>query len=102
MITPSFADISLTAPHSDTNNFSFGVVPQQSAERLAIAWGPLLAYINQKTQINLQFKTAKNIPTFEKRLKEGKYDFSYMNPYHFVVFNSNPGYQAIATRINQR
>ncbi|MGH1441711.1 MAG: phosphate/phosphite/phosphonate ABC transporter substrate-binding protein [Cellvibrionaceae bacterium] len=91
-------------PPSLTDNqtsYSFGVVPQQSAKRLATLWGPLLSYLSDKTGLKLQFKTAKNIPTFEKRLANGEYDFAYMNPYHFIVFNSNPGYKALAVRKNQ-
>lgn len=83
------------------SNYSFGVVPQQSAKRLATLWGPLLSYLSDKTGLKLKFKTAKNIPTFEKRLANGEYDFAYMNPYHFVVFNQDPGYKALATRKNQ-
>jgi len=86
---------------NEQESYSFGVVPQQSAKRLAILWGPLLRYLSEKTEVKLQFKTAKNIPTFEKRLANGEYDFAYMNPYHFVVYNNNPGYNALAVRKNQ-
>ncbi len=82
-------------------SYSFGVVPQQSAKRLAKLWAPILAHISQESGIKLQFKTAKNIPEFEKRLAAGDYDFAYMNPYHFTVFNQDPGYQAVAVRKNQ-
>ncbi len=81
--------------------YSFGVVPQQSAKRLAKLWSPVLAYVSDKTGVEIQFKTAKNIPTFEKRLAEGAYDLAYMNPYHFTVFNSDPGYKAMAVRQKQ-
>jgi len=76
--------------------YTFGIVPQQSASKMAKLWTPLLNYINQQTDLDLKFKTAKDIPTFEQHLSEGKYDFAYMNPYHFTVFNQNPGYQAVA------
>ena len=82
--------------------YSFGVVPQQSAKKLASLWTPILAHINAQTGHTLQFKTAKDIPTFEKRLAAGDYDFSYMNPYHYTVFSQTPGYQAIAKRIDQK
>lgn len=81
--------------------YSFGVVPQQSAKRLAKVWTPVLAYLHQKSGIKLQFQTAKNIPEFEKRLAAGAYDFAYMNPYHFTVFNRDPGYRALAVRKQQ-
>jgi len=91
----------LTSLSDKQTSYSFGVVPQQSAKRLATLWGPLLSYLSDKTGLKLQFKTAKNIPTFEKRLANGEYDFAYMNPYHFIVFNNNPGYKALAVRKNQ-
>lgn len=84
-----------------SSSYSFGIVPQQSAKQLAKLWTPVLQYIHQKSGIKLQFSTAKNIPEFEKRLAEGVYDFSYMNPYHFTVFNHDPGYKALAVRKDQ-
>ena len=76
--------------------YSFGIVPQQSASKLAKNWGPIMAHISRQTGVTLRFKTAPNIPEFEKRLLAGEYDFAYMNPYHYVVFNQAPGYQAMA------
>jgi len=76
--------------------YTFAIVPQQSASKMAKLWTPVLNYINQQTGLDVQFKTAKDIPTFEQRLSEGEYDFAYMNPYHFTVFNQTPGYQAVA------
>ncbi len=82
-------------------SYSFGVVPQQSAKRLAKLWAPILAHISQEVGVTIRFQTAKNIPEFEKRLADGTYDFAYMNPYHFTVFNRAPGYKAVAVRKDQ-
>lgn len=82
-------------------SLTFAVVPQQSAQRLAALWGPILNNIYNETGIKLQFKTAKNIPEFERQLAQGNYDFAYMNPYHFTVFNQSPGYKALAVRKDQ-
>jgi len=76
--------------------YTFGIVPQQSAKKLAQKWGPILQQISSDTGFTLTFATAKDIPTFEKRLAAGEYDFAYMNPYHFTVFNKAPGYIALA------
>jgi phosphonate transport system substrate-binding protein len=81
---------------------SFGIVPQQSAKKLAELWTPFLRHLSEKTGEDIQFKTAKNIPTFEKRLSEGEYDIAYMNPYHFVVFHQSNGYQALVRQKNKR
>ncbi len=76
--------------------FTFGVVPQQSAQVLAKRWSPVMSYLSERTGLDIRFTTAKDIPTFEQRLAAGEYDVAYMNPYHFTVFNEAPGYQAIA------
>lgn len=81
--------------------YSFGVVPQQSAKQLARLWTPIFQYIERNSGVKLQFATAKNIPEFEKRLSAGVYDFAYMNPYHFTVFNQDPGYRSLLVRIDQ-
>ncbi len=75
---------------------TFAVVPQQSASRLAMQWGPLLKEVSQRSGVPLRFRTATDIPQFEKRLSLGKYDFAYMNPYHYAVFHESVGYQAFA------
>ncbi len=75
---------------------TFAIVPQQSASKLAKLWGPIMENISSQSGINIKFTTAPDIPTFEKRLAEGKYDIAYMNPYHYIVFNKSNDYQAIA------
>ena len=78
------------------NPLVFGVVPQQSPRKLARKWVPLIRHLAQQTGLRIQFQTAPDIPTFEKRLAEGRYDLAYMNPYHYTVFHKKPGYRAIA------
>ena len=74
---------------------TFGVVPQQSATTLAKVWTPIMNYLGQHSNLDIQFRTAPDIPTFEQRLAAGEYDVAYMNPYHFVVFSERPGYTAV-------
>jgi phosphonate transport system substrate-binding protein len=81
---------------------SFGIVPQQSAARLATLWTPVCRYISERTGQQLVFKTAKDIPTFEQRLAAGEYDIAYMNPYHYTVFSIDPGYRAFARETEKR
>lgn len=77
-------------------SFTFGVVPQQSAHKLAKNWGPVFAYLSEQTGFTIKFATAPSIPEFERRLRRGEYDIAYMNPYHYTVFGDNPGYVAMA------
>ncbi len=75
---------------------SFGIVPQQSATKLARTWTPILTFLSSRTGYRIDFKTAKDIPTFEKRCAAGEYDIAYMNPYHYTVFHESPGYRVFA------
>lgn len=83
-------------------SYSFGVVPQQSASKLAELWTPIVLHLSEQTGLQIQFATAPDIPTFEKRLASGEYDFAYMNPYHFTVYHQQPGYQALAKAKNKQ
>ncbi len=83
-------------------SLTFGVVPQQSAARLAEEWGPLLAEVSRRSGVVLAFRTAPNIPVFEERLAKGEYDLAYMNPYHYIVFHKAVGYQAFAKEQDRR
>lgn len=88
--------ISAMAEVSESQTYSFAVVPQQSAQRLAELWQPLFDEVFRLSGVELLFTTAPSIPDFEKRLAEGEYDFAYMNPYHYTVFADQPGYRAFA------
>ncbi len=87
---------------SPLKTLTFGIVPQQSAKKLAATWGPVLQKLSENTGINIRFATAANIPTFEKRLAEKKYDIAYMNPYHYTQYSKRPGYRVIAKQSNKK
>lgn len=94
-VSPTYAQDS-NPPDTPKPTLVFGVVPQQSATQLAKLWPPILAALSENANYQLQFATAPDIPTFERRLKAGEYDIAYMNPYHYVVFHDSPGYLALA------
>jgi phosphonate transport system substrate-binding protein len=85
-----------SAAASAVDTYTFGVVPQQSANTLASTWVPLLNALGSRAGLAINFRTAPTIPEFERRLAAGEYDFAYMNPYHYTVFSRNPGYRAFA------
>lgn len=82
--------------------YLFGVVPQQSASRLAQVWIPLLKQISLELGVEVSFATAKDIPTFETCLARGAYAFAYMNPYHYTVFSETAGYRAFARQSEKK
>jgi phosphonate transport system substrate-binding protein len=81
---------------------TIGIVPQQSATRLAEDWGPVLTELSRRSGVTLVFRTAPSIPAFEERLGKGDYDLAYMNPYHYVVFHKAAGYVAFAKEQDRR
>lgn len=84
------------------DTLTFGIVPQQSASRLAKTWGPVLRELSSEIGVEVQFRTAKDIPTFEACLAAGAYDIAYMNPMHYAVFSQEAAYRAIARQSNKR
>ncbi len=80
----------------------FGIVPQQSATRLAKIWVPFLKHLSAETNVRIKFATAKDIPTFEACLSQGAYDIAYMNPYHFTTYHALKGYRAFARQEKKR
>jgi len=83
-------------------DLTFGIVPQQSASRLAQIWAPVFDHLSQLTGRTIRFGTAKDIPTFEACLAQGAYDLAYMNPYHYTTFNAVAGYRAFARQTEKR
>ena len=93
----SLVGFAITPIHATPSTaITFGIVPQQSTMKLAKLWVPVLQYLSAKTGYQLLFKTANNIPAFERRLADGSYDVAYMNPYHYTVFHAAVGYTAFA------
>jgi len=91
----SLSSAAIHAQENQDKQYTFSVVPQQAASKLARSWGPIMKYIAKETGYKVRFVTAPNIPEFENRLAQGEYDFAYMNPYHYVVFSKAPGYRAM-------
>ena len=82
--------------------YTFGIVPQQSAIVLAKKWMPIFQYLTEKTGYKFVFKTTKTIPEFEKNVLAKEYDFAYMNPYHYTVFHERAGYRAMLKQGNKQ
>jgi phosphonate transport system substrate-binding protein len=96
LLTPGYAMAAVTTATPEVTTLTFGIVPQQSAGKLARLWTPVFEHLSKTTGYHIEFKTAPDIPEFERRLAAGEYDLAYMNPYHYTTFHQQPGYQAIA------
>jgi len=86
--------IALVCVYAVSAELTLGVVPQQSPLKLSKKWIKVTDYLYKETGIKIIFKTEKSIPKFEKELYAGKYDLSYMNPYHFIIANKTQQYEA--------
>lgn len=83
----------LAAAHEPT--ITVGIVPQRSPLELALAWTPVLQKVGRLAHCHLDFETAEDIPTFQRRVARGAYDLAYLNPYQYVVAHRTKGYQAL-------
>ena len=95
------ADEMVTDTSDEPQTIIFGVVPQQATRVLEQLWGPLTQYLSDETGLPIRFATAKNIPSFEQELNQNAYDVAYMNPYHYIYYAKNNGYDAIAKQSNK-
>ena len=76
---------------------SFGIPPQQSPVEIVKRWTPILQYLEKKTGLVLELKTAKDIPTYQQQIMDGLYDIAYMNPASYVAANKARSYQAFVS-----
>ena len=79
---------------ASAEQYTFGVVPQQSPMKLFKTWKPIVDYLSKETGHKVIFKTEKSIAKFESVLYAGGYDIAYMNPYHYVIAQRRQGFQA--------
>ena len=97
-----FSPLATSGEGGQSQSVTFGLVPQQSASKLASLWGPIFAYLGRHAALEIKFRTAPDIPEFERRVAAGEYDIAYMNPYHYTVFSRSPGYRAFAKAKHKR
>ena len=94
--TSANAPVSSVPSPQPVISLTFGIVPQQSASKLAGLWIPIMEHVGKEAGVKLEFKTAPDIPEFEKRCRDGIYQIAYMNPFHYTEFHKAPGYIAVA------
>jgi phosphonate transport system substrate-binding protein len=75
--------------------YLFGVVPQFSATQIVATWRPILDALEAATGRQFRLAGSDSIPAFEEEFAAGRFDFVYMNPYHFVHAERSQGYQPL-------
>ncbi|WP_420568009.1 phosphate/phosphite/phosphonate ABC transporter substrate-binding protein [Thalassovita sp.] len=101
-IAPAFLRFALVAGIVLASNltaraetYTFGIVPQFEARKLARIWAPILNEVERRSGHQIEIIGTSTIPEFEAALIEGKFDFAYMNPYHAIRANEAQDYQPI-------
>lgn len=87
--------LSATGLLAEQRTYSVGVVPQYDTRQIFNAWNPILEYLSQHSGNQYMLVNSPDIPTFEKQLNAGKFDFAYANPFQFLAAHSSHGYVAI-------
>ena len=72
-----------------------GVVPQFEARKLHQIWQPIIDELSTRTGKKFELSGSPTIVDFERQLLEGKFDFAYMNPYHFIMAQQAQGYNPV-------
>lgn len=83
-ISIALATSSLQSLSLQAQTFTVGVVPQFDVKTLYDIWSPILSTLEEKTSYKFKFIGSKDIPSFEKELASGRFDFAYMNPFHYT------------------
>lgn len=82
--------------------YTFGVVPQFNAAQTVSIWRPLLSQVEEKTGLKFKLIGSDSIPAFEKEFSAGRFDFVYMNPYHFIRAERSQGYIPLASDVGRK
>ncbi len=88
---PGAAETSVDEPET----YLFGVVPQFNATDIMAIWRPILDALEMETGLRFRLVGSDSIPAFEKEFSVGRFDFVYMNPYHFVHAERSQGYRPL-------
>ena len=81
-----------SAPEAALPTYTVSVVPQFPAPDLARTWLPILERLGQQVGAKFELKVARDIPSFEQDVREGRPDFAYLNPFHQVRARRAQGY----------
>ncbi len=94
-ILGAIAAVVLSLPVQAAEGYTFGIVPQFEARKLASIWEPIIAELESRTGYDFQIMGSPRIPEFEQAFMRGEFDFAYMNPYHSVMAMDGQGYRPL-------
>lgn len=80
---------------AESCSLSLGVVPQFEQRKLLEIWQPIMNDLEVASGCEIHLSGSENIPDFEAKFADGRFDLAYMNPYHAVVAHRTQGYEPI-------
>lgn len=76
----------------NAGEFTLAIVPQSSPASTYRQWAPFAEHLGRLTGERLQIRVYRTFEEFETDLINGRVDFAYMNPYHFLIARKHQGY----------
>lgn len=73
-------------------SMTLGVVPQFPAVETQRRWLPVTESIGRACSVQIRMEFSADIPEFESKFLDGKFDLAYVNPYHAVMAHKAQGY----------
>ena len=95
LLSLTMAFLSAYWANANAAEYSVGVVPQFTTQKINDIWSPLLQALGEKTGDSYSLAIERDINEFEAAFAQGDYDFAYLNPWHALVANRKQGYQPI-------
>lgn len=82
------------APSADPT-YSFSVAPQFERRKLFSIWQPIVDDLQRRTGQRFELVTSLSVGEYDNDVKNGRYDFIYVNPYMVPLIDKQPGYQPL-------
>lgn len=82
------------APSSELT-YSFSVAPQFERRMLFSIWQPIVDDLQRRTGLRFELVTSLSVGEYDSDVKNGRYDFIYVNPYMVPLIDNRPGYQPL-------
>ncbi len=84
-------NLAMAAPATEPT-FSFSVAPQFERRKLFSIWQPIVDELQRRTGLRLELVTSLSVGEYDNDVKNGRYDFIYVNPYMVPLVDKRPGY----------
>ena len=75
--------------------YSFSVAPQFERRKLFTIWQPIVDDLQRRTGLHFELVTSLSVGEYDIDVKNGRYDFIYVNPYMVPLIEKQPGYQPL-------